>query len=52
MVDNIEKEVESITKWLRKSGLVVNMAKTEVCLFYKNDTAPVKINIVIAQVHS
>ena len=46
LIKNMELEIESITKWLRKSGLVVNVAKTEVCLFYKNDTATVTLNIL------
>jgi hypothetical protein len=33
----MEKSLESITKWLKKSGLVVNYTKTELCLFYIND---------------
>jgi hypothetical protein len=32
---------KSIIKWLKKSGLKVNDAKTDLCLFYKNDTTPV-----------
>ncbi len=33
LVEEIEITIESITKWLKKSGLVVNNAKTELCLF-------------------
>jgi hypothetical protein len=33
LIDDMEKTLESITKWLKKSGLVVNAAKTDLCLF-------------------
>ncbi len=39
----MEKALENITKGLKKSGLKVNSAKTEMCLFYKSDTTPVTI---------
>ena len=45
LINDMEKTLESITKWLKQSGLVVNKDKTEVCLFYKNDCAPVDIKI-------
>ena len=41
----MEKSLESLTKWLKKSGLKVNNNKTELCLFYKNDTAPITITL-------
>jgi hypothetical protein len=41
-----------MTKWLKKSGLKVNEAKTEVCLFYKNETRPVEIMISNTKVKS
>ena len=34
-----------ITKWLRDSGLVVNDDKTEICLFFKRDHAPINLTI-------
>jgi hypothetical protein len=45
LIKDVEKSLEAITKWLRDSGLKVNQAKTEVCLFYKHDVAPVHIRI-------
>jgi hypothetical protein len=43
--EDIEKSLEAISKWLRQSGLKVNEAKIEVCLFHKNDSAPIQIEI-------
>ena len=40
-----ERRLEMITKWLRGSGLVVNESKTEICLFYKNDTPTVTVTL-------
>ena len=37
LIENMETQLEMITKWLRDSGMVVNEANTEVCLFHKND---------------
>ena len=37
LIVDIEKTLEQITGWLKKSSLIVNQAKTESCLFYKND---------------
>jgi hypothetical protein len=45
LIEDIEKSLESLTKWLKKSGLKVNNNKTELCLFYKNDTAPITITL-------
>ena len=45
LIVDIEKTLEQITKWLEKSGLIVNQAKTESCLFYKKDCAPVYLNV-------
>jgi hypothetical protein len=44
-IESMEKINELTTKWLRKSGLVVIEAKTEMCFFYKNDVAPISIVI-------
>ena len=41
-----------ITKWLRKSGLIVNEAKTEICLFHKNDQPLITINFLNTQIKS
>ena len=45
LILNLEKRLEMITKWLKDSGLVVNESKTELCLFHKNDKAPITIKI-------
>ena len=45
LVNQMRLTLEIIIKWLRQSGLKVNDAKTEICLFYRKDTPP--INIVI-----
>jgi hypothetical protein len=45
VANDTEKTLERITKWLRQSGLKVNDSKTELCLFYKNDMAPVTIKV-------
>ena len=37
--------LEMIIKWLKDSGLKVNDAKTDICLFYKADTLPIQIEI-------
>ncbi len=41
----MEKSLESITKWLNDSGLVVNKEKTENCLFCKHNMRPVPIRV-------
>ena len=43
LVNDMEVSLELITKWLVKSGMKVNDNKTEICLFYKNDVAPLEI---------
>ena len=45
LVHQIQRKLESITDWLTKSGLKVNEAKTELCLFYKHDSTPINISI-------
>jgi hypothetical protein len=45
LIETMEKTIEAITKWLKKSGLVVNEAKTELCLFHRNNVAPITIKI-------
>jgi hypothetical protein len=39
----MQKSLEAITKWLKKSGLKVNENKTELCLFYRKDNLPINI---------
>ena len=34
-----------ISKWLKDSGLKINENKTEICLFHRNDHAPITITI-------
>ena len=45
LVINLEKKLETITKWLRGSGLGVNQDKTEICVFHSNDPPVVIINV-------
>ena len=45
LINDVEKSLEAITKWLRDSGLKVNQGKTEICLFSKRDSAPIRIRI-------
>ena len=52
LVSNMEKSLETITKWLTQSGLKVNQTKTEICSFYKNDTSPVTVKIGEASIIS
>ena len=44
--NNMEKELESIIKWLRQSGLKVNDSKTELCLFHRKDHLQIQIKII------
>ena len=43
LITDMEKSLEAITKWLKDSGLIVNTNKTEICLFYRKDIAPILI---------
>jgi hypothetical protein len=45
LIADMEKFLESITKWLKNLGLAVNTEKTDICLFYKHDMTPVKIRV-------
>ena len=45
VIEDMEKSLEAIVKWLKKSGLKVNQEKTDMCLFYKHDTAAVMVNV-------
>ena len=45
-------KLESITKWLTESGLVVNEEKTELCLFHKSPQPLINITINNKQVKS
>jgi hypothetical protein len=52
LIEDMQKKIEGITKWLKKSGLAVNERKTEICLFYKRDVTPVILKIIISKVKS
>ena len=39
----MQDKLETMTKWLKDSGLVVNETMTEICLFYKAQHNPVYI---------
>ena len=41
----MQNKLKIIIKWLKDSGLKVNEAKTELCLFYRNDTPQVEIEV-------
>jgi hypothetical protein len=45
LLNDMKKTLEMIIKWLKDSGLKVNDAKTEMCLFNKTDLAPVSLSI-------
>ena len=45
LIENMQKKLEAITKWLKKSGLRVNENKTEMCLFYRTDCHPISITL-------
>ena len=45
LIENLERRLEMITKWLRGSGLVVNESKTEICLFHRNDKPSVTVTL-------
>jgi hypothetical protein len=44
LIEDMEKSLEVIMKWLKKSGLKVNREKSDTCLFYSHDTAAVMVN--------
>ena len=41
----MELKLKKIRDWLTDSGMRVNESKTNVCLFYKGDTAPITLNL-------
>ena len=45
LINDMEKSLEAITKWLKKSGLKVNENKTEACLFHR--TSNIKVTIMV-----
>ena len=45
LAHNTKAKLARVINWLTKSGLKVNGTKTELCLFYKRDTAPIQLVI-------
>ena len=41
-----------IPTWLKGSGLLVNQAKTEICLFHTKDQPPIKVKVLDAEITS
>ena len=52
LIADLEKSLEMITKWLKGSGLLVNEAKTEICLFHTRDQPPIKVRVLNAEITS
>ena len=44
-VGKVKFKVETLISWLAGSGMKVNTNKTEFCIFHRNDTAPVIVNL-------
>ena len=42
----LETSTNTVVAWLKDSGKKVNGEKTEIVVFYKNDTAPVQIRVL------
>ena len=40
-----EEKLGKIIKWLMQSGMVVNEAKTDLCLFCRHDCPPIILNV-------
>ena len=45
LIKEFEEKLMLICKWLKNSGLKINESKTELCLFFRNDHAPITISI-------
>ena len=41
----MEDSLKVLAEWLKGSGMKINEAKTELCLFYKKDQLPVEITL-------
>ena len=52
LVIDLEMKLEMIVKWLKDSGLKVNETKTELCLFNRNDVAPIVLSLQGVQITS
>ena len=46
LITEMQNKLEKITKWLKDSGLKVNEAKTELCLFHRKDQMPLIISLI------
>jgi hypothetical protein len=49
---DIERSLESISVWLKESGLAVNESKTELCLFHGLDQPSMTITLFNSQIKS
>jgi hypothetical protein len=45
LISEMERSLEKISNWYSQSGLMVNLSKTEICLFYKKDTESVEVTL-------
>ena len=45
LIVDMQSSLEAIVKWLRQSGLKVNEDKTKLCLFHRNDTRMITLQI-------
>ena len=43
LIDDLERRLEMIVKWLKGSVLVVSEGKTKVCLFHTNDQPQITV---------
>ena len=43
LIEDLERRLKMIVKWLKDSGLVVNKSKTEICLFHSNDQPQITV---------
>ena len=46
----MQTNLKATIKWLRQSGLKVNEYKKEVCLFHRNDSITITLNIYNSQI--
>jgi hypothetical protein len=42
---HIQQKMKRVINWLTKSGMKVNEAKADLCLFYKHGTTPIRISL-------
>ena len=52
LIDDMKVSLAMILKWLKDSGLKVNEAKTEICLFHRQDYPDIHIKVGEALVKS